>query len=166
MDLRNPQVHQWNLGVQREQFGVVWKATYVGTKGNFLLRSRDLNLIANPPVPATSLTDGTTRLSQFQAVFSAQNGGLTSVSNRIDPRYNAIVYVDNSAKSNYHGLQVEAVKRLSSTFMLNANYTWAKSIDDGSDVLGVLINDSSTQQDPLNNRNNRAASQLTYVTGW
>ncbi|MGH9854177.1 MAG: hypothetical protein ACREBD_30405, partial [Blastocatellia bacterium] len=158
--LRNPQVHQWNLGVQRDQFGIVWKASYVGTKGNYLLRSRDLNLIAAPPAAAASLADETARLSQFQAAFAAQNGGATAVSNRIDPRYNGIVYVDSSANSNYHGFQFEAQKRLSRTFMLNANYSFAKSIDDGSDVLGVLINDSSNQQNPRDNRNNRSASQF------
>jgi hypothetical protein len=105
------------------------------------------------------VADETARLASFQTAFAQQNGGLTSRSNRIDPRYNAVNFVDNSANSNYHGLQLEAVKRFTSTFLLNANYTWAKSIDDGSDVLGVLINDSSTQQDPLDNRNNRAASQ-------
>jgi hypothetical protein len=47
-NLNNPLVHQWNIGIQREQFGVVWKASYVGTKGNFLLRSRDINFIAAP----------------------------------------------------------------------------------------------------------------------
>lgn len=157
--LRNPQVHQWNLGVQREQFGVVWKASYVGTKGNYLLRSRDLNLIAAPPAAASSLADETARLSQFQTAFAQQNGGATAVSNRIDPRYNAIVWTDSSANSNYHGLQVEAQKRFS-TLLLSANYTFSKSIDDGSDVLGVLINDSSNQQNPLDNRNNRAVSQF------
>jgi hypothetical protein len=158
--LRNPQVHQWNLGVQREQFGIVWKANYVGTKGNYLLRSRDINFIANPPAPATSLADENARFTQFQSAFAAQNGGLTARSNRIDPRYNAIILVDNSANSNYHGLQLEAVKRFNNSFLLNANYTWAKSIDDGSDVLGVLVGDSSTQQDPRNNRNNRGPSQF------
>ncbi|MEI9811720.1 MAG: hypothetical protein WDO18_03185 [Acidobacteriota bacterium] len=39
--------------------GLVFKATYVGTKGNFLLRTRDLNLIANPSAPATSVADET-----------------------------------------------------------------------------------------------------------
>jgi hypothetical protein len=43
---------------------------------------------------------------------------------------------------------------------LHANYTWGKTIDDGSDALGVLINDNSNQQDPRNNRDNRAASQF------
>lgn len=158
--LRNPQVHQWNFGLQREQLGVVWKATYVGTKGNYLPRSRDINLIANGPAAATSIADETARLPQFQAAFAGQNGGATRVSNRIDPRYNAIVWVDSSANSNYHALQLEGQRRFGQTFFMNANWTWSKSIDDGSDVLGVLINDSSNQQDPLNNRNNRAASQF------
>ncbi|HYZ84233.1 MAG TPA: hypothetical protein VE621_07510, partial [Bryobacteraceae bacterium] len=158
--LRNPQIHQWNMGVQREQFGIVFKASYVGTKGNYLLRSRDLNLIANPPAPATSIEDETARLSQFTAAQAAQNGGLTARSNRIDPRYNAIVLLDNSANSNYHAFQLEAQRRIGASLFLNANYTWAKSIDDGSDALGVLINDSSNQQNPLNNRDNRGPSQF------
>lgn len=158
--LRNPQIHQWNLGVQREQFGIVWKATYVGTKGNFLQRSRDLNFIASPAAPATSVADETARLAQFQAAFSRQNGNVALQSNRIDPRYNGVLLVDSSANSNYHAFQFEAQKRISSTLLINANYTFAKSIDDGSDALGVLINDNQNQQDPRNNRNNRGPSQF------
>jgi len=158
-NLRNPQVHQWNLGVQRDQFGIVWKMSYVGTKGNYLTRSRDLNLVSPLTPAATSVADETARLAAFQAAFAGQSGGATRRSNRIDGRYNAIVWVDNSANSNYHGFQFEAQKRIN-TFLMNATYSFAKSIDDGSDVLGVLINDSSNQQDPLNNRNNRSASQF------
>jgi outer membrane receptor protein involved in Fe transport len=157
--LRNPQVHQWNLGVQRDQFGFVWKASYVGTKGNYLPRSRDLNLIS-PLVPAaTSLADEAARAADFTAAFAARDGGATRRSNRIDGRYNNIVWTDSSANSNYHGFQFEVQKRMQSLLM-NVNYTFAKSIDDGSDVLGVLINDSSNQQDPRDNRNNRSASQF------
>jgi hypothetical protein len=159
-NLRNAQVQSWNLGVQREIFAnIVLKASYVGTKGNFLPRTRDINLIANPAAPATSLADETARLSQFQAAFAAQNGGLTARSNRIDPRYNGIGYVESSANSNFHSFQVEVERRFSTMFF-NASYTFGKSIDDGSDVLGVLINDSANQQDPRNNRNNRAPSQF------
>lgn len=159
--LRNPQVHQWNLGVQRDLAGFVLKASYVGTKGNYLPRSRDLNLI-NPavrPAPATSLADETARLSQFAAAQVGFNGGATARSNRIDGRYNGIIYVESSANSNYHAAQFEVQRRFSS-YLLNANYTFGKSIDDGSDVLGVLINDSSNQQNPQDNRNNRAPSQF------
>lgn len=174
--LRNPQVHQWNFGMQREQFGMVWKASYVGTKGNFLQRSRDINLMSPRLDPATSLTDETSKLAGYQAAFAGLSGGAARRSNRIDGRYNAIVFVDSSANSNYHGLQLEAQKRIANTLLIHANYTFAKTIDDGSDVLGVLINDSSNQQDPLNNRNNRSAAQFdlrqravityTWEPGW
>ena len=157
--LRNAQVHQWNLGVQREQFGVVWKASYVGTKGNYLPRSRDINFIFPALAPTTSLADENARLAEYQTAFGLQNGGAARRSNRIDPRYNGIVWVDSSANSNFHSFQFEAQKRIS-TFLLSTAYTFGKAIDDGSDVLGVLINDSSNQQEPRNNRNNRSASQF------
>jgi hypothetical protein len=158
-DLRNPQAHMWNLGVQRQLAGLVFKLSYVGTKGNYLPRSRDINLIAQPVAPAVSVADETARLSQFQAAFAALTGSPTRPSNRIDPRFNAVVFVEDSANSNYHSMQFEVQKRVRS-FTLNANWTWGHSIDDGSDVLGVLINDSPNQQNPLNNRDNRGPSQF------
>jgi hypothetical protein len=87
------------------------------------------------------------------------NGSPTVRSNRIDGRYNAIGLTEASANSNFHSGQFEVSKRMSSLLM-TANYTFGKSIDDGSDVLGVLINDSPTQQNPRDNRNNRAVSQF------
>ena len=159
-NLDNPQVHQWNLGVQRDVRGFVLKASYVGTKGNYLLRSRDINPVTPRVTPAASLADETARLSQFQQAQAGLSGGATRYSNRLDGRYNAVVFVDSSANSNHHAGQFEVQKRFAGGYMLNANYTLGKSIDDGSDVLGVLINDSSNQQDPFNNRNNRGPSQF------
>jgi outer membrane receptor protein involved in Fe transport len=158
--LRNAQVRHFHFGVQRDVLGLVLKASYVGTKGNYLPRSRDINLLASPVAPATSLADEQARLAQFQAAFSALNGSTTRYSNRIDPRYNVISYVDSSANSNYHSGQFEVQKRFSHGYMFQANYTIGKAIDDGSDVLGVLINDSPNQQNPLDNRNNRGPSQF------
>ena len=160
-NLSNPQVHQWSLGLQRETiYGIVLKGTYVGTKGNFLPRSRDINLVANPIRPAANEADETARLADFQAVFGGLNGNIARRSNRIDGRFNAIGYTESSANSNFHSAQFEVQKRTVSGIFLNANYTYSKSIDDNSDVLGVLINDGPAQQDPRNNRNNRSASQF------
>jgi hypothetical protein len=158
--LDNPQVQQWNFGIQREAFGLVFKAAYVGTKGNYLPRTQSINVIANPPAPATSLADETARLSQFTTAFGLSSGGATRYSNRIDPRYNEINYVNSSANSNYHSAQFEVQRYLTGGLMFNVAYTVGKSIDDNSDVLGVLINDSSSQQHPLNNRDNRGPSQF------
>lgn len=69
-------------------------------------------------------------------------------------------YLESSANSNYNALQVEVQKRLGQGLFLNLSYFYAKSIDDNSDALGVLVNDTSAQQDPLNSRNNRGPSQF------
>ncbi len=164
-NLKNPQVQQWNFGLEREFVGLVWKATYVGTKGTYLTRTRPINLIANPVPAATSLADETARLPQFVAAFNGLNGGSTAYSNRLDRRYNTVNYLESSANSSYHALQLQIQKRMARGLYLSASYTWSKSIDDNSDALGVLVNDTSAQQNPLDNRNNRGPSQfdLTHV---
>jgi hypothetical protein len=159
-NLKNPQVQQWSFGLEREFAGVVWKATYVGTKGTYLTRTRPINLIANPVAPATSLADEALRLSQFRAAFAGLSGGATSRSDRLDGRYNVVGYLESSANSEYHGLQVEIQKRLSKGLFFNLAYSWSKAIDDNSDALNVLANDTPAQQNPLKNRDNRGPSQF------
>ena len=160
-NLNNPQVQQWNLGFERELAReVVVKVTYVGTKGTFLPRTRPINLLASQPAPATSFADEQARLSQFTTALAGLSGGPTAYSNRYDPRYNAVNLVESSANSSYNSLQVEAEKRFARNYWVHVAYTWAHSIDDVSDVLGVLSNDSAAQQNPLDNRNNRGPSQF------
>ena len=159
-NLKNPQVQQWNLGVERQFVGLVFKATYVGTKGTYLTRTRPINLIGNPVPAATSLADETARVNQFKTAFSGLSGGATSYSDRFDPRYNTVGYLESSANSDYHALQIEVQKRVTKGLFLNVAYTWSKSIDDNSDALNVLVNDTPGQQNPLNNRDNRGPSQF------
>ena len=159
-NLDNPQVQQFSLGIQHDVLGIVWKAGYVGTKGNFLPRTRALNLIAAPPARATSVEDETARLAQFTASIAGATGAAARFSNRIDGRYNDIGYVESSANSIFHSMQFEAQKRFGKGFLMNVAYTISKSIDDNSDVLGVLINDTPQQQNPRDNRDNRAVSQF------
>jgi outer membrane receptor protein involved in Fe transport len=159
-NLKNPQVQQWNFGIEREFLGIVFKATYVGTKGTFLTRTRPINLIANPVAPATSFADESARLAQFTNAFRGLTGGATSYSNRYDRRYNVVNYLESSANSSYNAFQFEAQKRLSNRLFVNLAYSYSKSIDDNSDALGVLVNDTAAQQNPLDNRNNRGPSQF------
>ena len=163
-NLANPQVQQWSLGVERELPGnLVVKLSYVGTKGTYLSRSRPINLIsaAATPAPATSVADEQARLSQFQAAVSGLSGNTNiSFSNRFDPRYNNINLDESSANSSYNAVQLEAQKRFSRNYWVHVSYSWAHSIDDVSDPLAVLLGDTSAQQNPNDNRNNRASSQF------
>lgn len=161
-DLKNPQVHQWSLTLEREMgAGFVARGSYVGTKGNFLQRSRPINLLA-PGVFTPPQTLEEEAQMQADGVFAAVNAGLnvgpTGSSNRIDPRFNGVTLVESSANSNYHSGQFSLSRRMTGSYGFNASYTFSKSIDDASDVLGVLVGDVATQQNPLDNRNNRAVS--------
>lgn len=159
--LRNPQTQQWNIGIEHTLgAGIVLQASYVGSKSNYLERTRPINLIGNPPAPATSLADETVRLAQFKAAVAAGSGNASAVSDRWDPRFNDVNLLDSSANSNYHSFQFLAQRKFTHGYFVQVAYTFSKSIDDVSDAQGVLINDSSNQQNPLNNRDNRAVSEF------
>ena len=163
--LKNPRADQWNLGVEYEFFrSLLVKAGYVGTKGNQLLVSRQINFV-NPaviPAPATDVTDEANRLSQFRSVFIGETGNAsgTIVNNRLDPRFNTVTQVESAGSSIYHALQVDVIKRLSHGFQFKAAYTYGHAIDNASDVLNVLVNDSATTQDPRNLASNRGNSEF------
>jgi hypothetical protein len=164
-NLQNPRADQWNAGVEYELFkSYLVKVNYVGTKGNRLLISRQLNLV-NPaviPSPATDETDEANRLAQFRGEFIKQTGSASGsvVNNRLDPRFNTVTQVESGGGSIYHALQVDVIRRLSHGLQFQAAYTYGHSIDDASDVLNVLVNDSAAIQDPRNLALNRGNSQF------
>jgi hypothetical protein len=163
-NLSNPQVQQWSLTLERELSPqLVASAAYVGTKGNFLQRTRPLNTLAPGRfTPPTTLQEEAAM--QAANVFTQVNAGLNSSptvpGNRIDPRFNAVNMLESSANSIYHSAQFQLSRRFAAGYFFQAAYTISKSIDDGSDALGVLVNESALQQNPFDNRNNRAVSQF------
>lgn len=158
--MANPQVQQWSFNVERQLGnGFMSRVGYVGTKGNFLQRSRAVNLL-RPGIltPATSVADETARIADFRAINAALNAPPTAQTNRIDPRFTTVSLNESSANSNFHSFQTQLARTFRSGFGFTAAYTWSKSIDDVSDSLGVLATDTPNQQDPRNNANNRAVS--------
>ena len=57
----------------------------------------------------------------------------------INPSYGRISWRDNCCNSNYHALQTTLRKRFSQGLQFNANYTYAKAMDDISDVGSAKI---------------------------
>ncbi|MBL8178322.1 MAG: TonB-dependent receptor [Bryobacterales bacterium] len=162
--LRNPQVQQFSLSLERELPGQwVGRVSYSGAKGNYLQRTVPINT-ARPGqfTPPQTLEEQTRRqqAGEFSALNPALTGNATRGAARIDPRFNGVGLLTSSANSIYHSAQVSAERRFSRGYLLRAAYTLAKSIDDVSDALNVLSNDSSAQQNPFDNRNNRAVSQF------
>src|SRR5579871_987979 len=161
-NFRNPQAQQWSLGIEREVGPeLVLKASYIGTKTNYLQRTIPLNLI-NPALitPATSFDGETASLSAYLALNAQSTAPANGRSDRIDPRFNDVRLIDSGSNSNYQAFEFSAAKRLTRGYSVQASYTLAKSIDDTSDALGVLINDAAVQQNPYDARNNRGPSQF------
>ncbi len=161
-NLKNPQYQQFSFTIEREMFNRwLFRAGYSGSVGHYLTRTRMLNLL--PPglvPPATSYAQEQANAPTYQKILAGINGTSTTQSLRIDPRFNYVSVVQGTANSNYNSLQLYAERRFADWYGLTVAYTWSKSIDDASDALGVLVNDTSLQQNPNNNRNNRAVSQF------
>jgi hypothetical protein len=164
-NLSNPRNQQLDLGVEYEAMkDLVLKTTMIATRGDHLQTSIPLNLVApaNRPAPATSAADQAARLAQFVGVFKGETGNAsgTLVNDRLDPRFNSVTQVQSNGDSSYNAVQVEAIKKFGRGLSFNANYTWSHSIDDTSDVLGILQNDVATPLDPTKpisaNRGNSA----------
>lgn len=167
-NLQNPRNQQWNFGVEYQApHELVLKVSYVGSHNDHLQVSEPINLVnpANIPAAPTSLADQNARGFQFADAQLSEVGGNpitpTGLNTLFDPRFDNVTQVQSIGTSSYNSLQVEGIRRFKNGLSFNANYTWAHSLDDVSDALGVLINDSALPLDasrPISF--NRANSQF------
>ena len=118
---KHPTAYMWSGGVQREvPFGFVVDVSYVGRRGLYLQRERNINqlpagtLNANPTVNIAAL--------------------------RPYKGYGAIRLSENAGKSIYHSLQVSADRRYSNGLKVGFAYTLGKSMDNGSNKRDVMFN--------------------------
>src|SRR5262249_60190750 len=87
------------------------------------------NMMFPPPPPAVAKRDSD------NVVIGCS--GLPQVNGKDffnGPQYNAglVYYTDNSGNSVFHGLTLQVADRVSKYFQLNANYTFSKTLDDGT----------------------------------
>jgi hypothetical protein len=121
LEFKHPTSYMWSAGVQREvPFGVIVDATYVGRRGLYLQRERNIN----------QLPEGTRNA----------NPGVAIEALRPYKGYNTIRLAENAARSIYHSLQLSAERRYSNGFKLAVAYTLGKSEDNGSDKRNVIWN--------------------------
>ena len=112
-------VEQWTLNIQHEVFrNFTVTAAYVGSHG-------------------VHLPDHTDDINDFQPMPRTAEGYLwptvAGSGARLFPSLAGQVSANTwSADSTYHGLQLEAIKRLSHGFQLQGSYTFSKSIDTSS----------------------------------
>jgi hypothetical protein len=121
VEFKHPTAYMWSAGVQREvPFNVIVDVTYVGRRGLYLQRERNLN--------------------QLQAGTIQANPGVNIAALRPFKGYGAIRLSENAGRSIYHSLQFSADRRYSNGFKIGVAYTLGKSEDNASDKRNVLYN--------------------------
>ncbi len=118
-----PASYMWSAGIQRQLPGkVVLDVNYVGRRGVFLQRERNLNQLQpgtmRPTLVSTSPRSAPTRATARCACS------------------------ENSGDAKYRSIQISGERRYSNGFKLNVAYTYGKSTDDASDKRNVLWNSS------------------------
>src|SRR6202167_3439718 len=109
-NFRDAYIQQWNVDLQYE-ITPNWMVdlAYVGSKGTHLADVRDLNQVN----PATGLAPY--------------------------PQFSSILYVESAAASSYNSMQFRSERRVAEGLTFLAAYTFSKSIDDVSSVLGGSV---------------------------
>ncbi|MGI8545041.1 MAG: carboxypeptidase regulatory-like domain-containing protein [Aridibacter sp.] len=112
-DFETPETQQWSLGIQREVFkNAVAEISYVGTKGDKLIRRRNLNFVT----PADTVAVGTNLVGRVVPFLG----------------FSTIRYQETSAISRYHGLLSSFNYRLPKGFTVTLAYTWSKALTDST----------------------------------
>ena len=121
LNFKHPTAYMWSVGVQREiPYNFILDVTYVGRRGVYLQRERDIN----------------------QAVAGSQqaNPGVNPAAFRPYKGYGTIRLAENAGNSKYNSLQVSAERRYRNGFKFGIAYTLGHSKDNASGKRDVLFN--------------------------
>ncbi|HYE14889.1 MAG TPA: TonB-dependent receptor [Pyrinomonadaceae bacterium] len=128
-DFETPTIQQWSLGVQHEVVrNVVADLSYVGTKGDNLIRPLDIN----QPQPADVARVGIANVNTVRPFLG----------------YRRITWRETSGKSRYHGMLSTISYRHGRGLSLTASYTFSKNLTDATNDRDAV----DFPQNPLNYR--------------
>lgn len=110
-NIKNPNVHLWNLNVQRQvKGGVLFTLGYAGSRGIHLLRSGDVNTA--------------TPVRQADGSYFFPPGAP-----RMNPAWSTIELKSSDGNSWYHAMVFEARKRFQHGVLFQSSYTFSRNLD-------------------------------------
>ncbi|MGH9755927.1 MAG: hypothetical protein ACREA2_24360, partial [Blastocatellia bacterium] len=129
-NLVNPYYQRWSLGIQRElPYNIIMDVSYVGSKGTRLYINEDGNPQVRPELRITpaGFTGSTTCTPGTAGCL---------ISGRLDNLQGSRTVRTNGGSSIYHSGQLNVTRRISD-FTVTGSYTWAKLIDNASEVFAA-----------------------------
>jgi Carboxypeptidase regulatory-like domain/TonB dependent receptor/TonB-dependent Receptor Plug Domain len=130
-----PLVQQWNLGFQRQlPLLLTLEVNYVGNHALHLSYNLNENQVPLSAVPAVTLANSSVA-TQNALQF---------------PNLKSFTVNSNIGSSNYNGLQVTVRRQFNSRLAVLSNYTYSKSMDDGSTIYNFSApNGTANSQYPV-----------------
>lgn len=126
-NLVNPYYQRWSFGMQREiPLGIVFDASYVGSKGTKLYINEDANPLVRPELRITP------------------TGVTTGLTGRLDNLQGPRTVRTNGGDSNYHAGQVLVSRRFANHFQVTGAYTFSKTISNADEVFGIGIGSNTS----------------------
>jgi hypothetical protein len=112
-DFSTAESQVWSLGLQREVFkNAVIDVSYVGTKGDKLIRRRNINFVT----PAQTIAAGVANAAAVRPYVG----------------YSTITFYETGGKSRYHGFLSSFNYRLANGFTITTAYTFSKTLTDST----------------------------------
>ncbi|HTS24408.1 MAG TPA: TonB-dependent receptor, partial [Bryobacteraceae bacterium] len=133
--LGSPQVHTWNLSIQRQVGKWLISASYLGNNTAHLWSSRELDPEVYIPGTCSAGQYGLTAAGPCSSTSGANTAArrlLTLLNPTWGPWYSTIAYLDAGATSSYNGLLLSAQHRLANNFSVLANWTYSHCLADPS----------------------------------
>ena len=160
---RNPYSEQSSLEIDREiGKGLSVNAGYLFVAAHHLNRPIDLNV-----GPHIGTETGTNKDIYAFALNVPSFGSAGTAPGGAVPGTNGIFYyTDASGNSVYHGLTLQAMEKAGKYFRLNANYTFAKTLDDGKFLVFVdtpQSNDQRSLERAVSNQNIRHRFVANFI---
>jgi Carboxypeptidase regulatory-like domain len=176
-DLVTPYAQHWGLTIEQQvKKDLLFSAAYVGTKGVHLLRTTTPNLGHNAIPVVNEIVGSDNGIPRFNGfivppntAFAPQPGLLTNL--RPFPLLGSITILDSDSNSDYHALQLQAIKRFSNGFQFTAAYTYSHAIDEVSDIFDLagglsLPQDSFDRRAERGNANFDVRHRFVYSAIW
>jgi Carboxypeptidase regulatory-like domain/TonB dependent receptor/TonB-dependent Receptor Plug Domain len=104
------------------------RADYLFVRGMHLPRTRNVNLL--PPVVLTTANAANLGVSN---PTPQQIGREVFSPGRLNPQFDAIYLIENSASSSYNGVSLTLNRKMNDELAFSASYTLSKAFDDASD---------------------------------
>ena len=173
-----PYMQQWHLDVQQEVAkNLVATVAYVGSKGTHLNLQQDINQLVpvpanlNPYLPGQPMTqndcttgtvNGVPVTGQVANNFNVACGNIPPDAVRPIRGISNIIFLSNSADSNYHALQA-TLRKTVGKLILGVAYTYSHAIDNSSDRYDTSYANSLSPQRSNSSFDQRHILNISYV---